>query len=304
LAKITLLALVICFVFGFATLRWRRTVGDKDWITALVLALVLSLFLAHFSVSSVWIPHGLSDDVFHQQSELGEYAGTFPLSRLSYPFSLSVYHTPFKNLTSQYPYMYGEVQFSTLFACTGVLHTKGTFGYFYPVMGPMPLQYDINFPFSEPLQFFSYLLVFFTIFNYVGALLGLSLAYAIEKRRERSGSTPNRRRIPKVGEDSERAMINLRKMVVLIPVVFVGLYFYLGTIIWGALLSSFSPYAGGGLENMLLFVFISWIGFGFLVCYFLGLLMITILRNKRSEKIDVRTSHSRSTLSELTESLT
>lgn len=190
----------------------------------------------------------------------------------------------FKNLTLEYQYMYGQVRFSTLFAGTDILRTKGTFWYFYPVMGPMPLQYDINFPFSEPLQFFGYLLVFFIIFNYVGALLGLSVAYAIQKRRKPSERTPNRRMILKVGEDSDGAAINPRKMVALIPFVFIGLYFYLGVVIWNALLSSFSPYAGGGLETVLLFVFISWIGFGFLVCYFLGLLMITILRNKKSEK--------------------
>ncbi len=277
----TLLVLLICFVFAFAILHWRRTFGKRGWITALVLALVFSLFLAYFSVSSAWIPHGLSADVFHQQNELGQYAGTFPWSKLSYPLSLSVYHTPFENLTLEYPYAHGQVRFSTLFAGTDILRTKGMYWYYYPVFGAMPLQYDINFPFSEPLQFFGYLLVFFTLFNFVGALLGISLAYAIEKRRNPIERTPNRRMIPKVGEDSEGAKINPRKVVALIPVVFIGLYFYLGVIVWDALLSSFSSVVGG-LETMFLFVFILWVGFGCLICYFLGLLMIAILRNKKS----------------------
>jgi hypothetical protein len=61
-------------------------------------------------------------------------------------------------------------------------------------------------------------------------------------------------------------------MVAVIPVVLIGLY-----------LPSFSS-LGGGLENAFLFVFILWVGFGSLAGYFLGLLMIAILRNKKSEK--------------------
>jgi hypothetical protein len=194
-----------------------------------------------------------------------------------------VYHTPFENLTYEYPYAYGQVRFSTLFAGTNILRTEGTYWYYYPIMGPSPLQYNINFLFSEPFQFFGYLLVFFTIFNFVGALLGLSLAYATVKRRKPIERTPNRRVIPKVGEDSEGAKINPRKAVALIPAVLIGLYFYLGVIVWNALLSSFSSSAGG-LETMILFLFILWVGFGFLVCYFLGLMIIAILRTKKSEK--------------------
>jgi len=185
-----LLALLVCFVFTFAILHWRRTFGRGGWMTPLVLALVFSLFLAYFSVSSVWIPHGLSDDVFYQQNKLGEYAGAFPWSRLSYPLSLSVYHPPFENLTLEYPYAYGQVRFSTLFADIGILRTNGTYWYYYPVMGAMPLQYDTSFPFSEPLQFFGYLLVLFTLFNFVGAFLGISLANAIEKKLKPIERTP------------------------------------------------------------------------------------------------------------------
>jgi hypothetical protein len=283
LVMTTLLALFTCFVFAFANLQLRRTFSKRRWVTALILALVFSLFLAYFSVSSVWIPHGLSDDVFRQQNEVGEYAGTFPWSQLSYPLSLSVYHTPFENLTYEGQYAYGQVRFSTLFAGTNILRTDGTYWYFYPIMGASPLQYNINFFFSEPFQFFGYLLVFFTIFNLIGALLGLSLAYAIVKRRKPIERTPNPPIISKVGEHSEGAKINSRKEVALVPAVIIGLYFYLGVIVWNALLSSFSSSAGG-LETMILFLFILWVGFGFLVCYFLGSRMIAILRNKKSEK--------------------
>jgi hypothetical protein len=89
--------------------------------------------------------------------------------------------------------------------------------------------------------------------------------------------------VPKFGEHFEGVGINARKLAVLIPVLFIGLYFYLGVIIWDALLSSFSS-VSGGVESMSLFAFILWVGFGFLVCYLLGLLTIAILRNKKSEK--------------------
>jgi hypothetical protein len=252
-------------------------------MTAIVIALVFSLFVAYFSVSSVWFPHGLSDDVFHQQNVFGEYAGTFPLSELSYPLSLSVYHAPFESLTYEYPYRYGQVGFSTLFAGTNIVRTEGTFWYYYPIMGPSPLQYNINFLFSEPLQFFGYLLVLFTLFNFIGALLGLSLAYAIAKRFKSIERTSDSPIIPKVGEDSEGARMKYRKAVALIPAVLIGLYFYLGVFVWNALLSSFSS-SHGGVESMSLFVFILWVGFGFLVCYFLGLIMIAILARAERER--------------------
>ena len=249
----------------------------------MVIALVFSLFVAYFSVSSVWFPHGLSDSVLHQQNRFGEYAGTFPLSELSYPLSLSVYHTPFESLTYEYPYAYGQVGFSTLFAGTNIVRTEGTFWYYYPIFGPAPLQYNINFLFSEPLQFFGCLLVLFTLFNFVGALLGFSLAYAIAKRLKPIERTSNPPIIPKVGEDSEGAKMKYRKVVALIPAILIGLYFYFGVFVWNALLSSFSS-THGGVESMSLFVFILWVGDGFLVCYFLGLIMIAILINKKSEK--------------------
>jgi len=250
-------------------------------MTAFVLALTLSLFLAYSSVSIVWIPHGLSDDLFHEQNRLGEYAGTAPWSELSYPFSLSVYHTPFENLTLNvtYSYAYGQVRFSTLFAGMDIVQIKGTYGYYYPVLGSTPLQYNIDFLFSEPFQFFGYLLAFFTFFNFAGALIGFGLAYAIEKRRKPIEKTSNQRITRRVGEHAEEIRSHRMKVAALLSVVFIGLYLYLGVNVWNALLSSFDSVLGG-LENILLFLFISWIGFGFLACYFLVLLMLRTLRKR------------------------
>jgi hypothetical protein len=268
--------LLTCFIFAFAILQWRGPFCKKSWVTAIVLALVFSLFLAFFSVSSVWIPYGLSDNVLHQQNTVGEYAGTFPWSELSYPLTLSVYHTPFENLTLIHFDAYGQASFSMLFAGTDILRTNGTYWYFTAVMGPMPLHYNINFVFSDPLQFFDYLLVLFTLFNFAGALLGISLAYMIERLKpiER---TPNQRVIPRVDEDSTGARVKRVKMVALIGTIVWAL---MGAGVWDALLSSAHALAGGA-ENVTLFLFVSWVGFGFLLCYFLGSFTIAILKDKK-----------------------
>jgi hypothetical protein len=246
-------------------------------MTALVLALVFSLFLAYFSVSSVWIPYGLSDDVLHQQNEFGEYAGTYPWCKLSYPLTLSVYHTPFENLTLINYDAYGSVRFSILLAGTNILRINGIYWYFYPVMGPMPLQYNINFLFSDPLQFFCYLLFLFTLFNFAGALLGISLAYAIEKKRKPIERTPNQSVMPRLSEDSGGARIKRMKMRALMGA---SLWALMGAFVWSALSSSANSVVGG-VENFTLFLFVSWVGFGFLLCYFLGSVAIAILRNKK-----------------------
>lgn len=268
--------MLTCFVFAFTIPLCRGPFRKKSWTTALVLALVFSLFLAFFSVSSVWIPYGLSDNVLHQQNQLGEYAGTFPWSELSYPLTLSVYHTPFENLTLIYYEAYGNASFSTLFAGTYILRTSGTYWYFYAVMGPMPLHYNINFVFSDPLQFFHYLLVLFTLFNFAGALLGISLAYMIERRKP-IGRTSNQRVIPRADEDSTGARVKRVKMVALIGTIVWAL---IGATVWDALFFS-APALEGGAENFILFLFVSWVGFGILLCYFLGSLTIAILRAKK-----------------------
>lgn len=273
--------MLICFVFAFVILHWRRTFGKRGWATAIVLALVFSLFLAYFSLSNVWVPHALSDDVLYQEERAhGEFEGLFPWSKLSYPLSLSVVHTPFSQLTFQYPYAHGQVRFTVFFAGTNMTQINGAFWYYYPVMGPMPLQYKIDFVFSPPLQFFGFLLVSFTLFDFVGALLGISLAYFTEKRLfKRVPRSP----IVEVNENLKGRRMDLGKptALILIPIVF--LYFYSLLTIWNALLSSFNS-TTGGWENMILSLFILWIALGILACLFLGALAATILRKRRSKK--------------------
>ncbi len=176
-----LLAFAIFFVFTFAFLWWRKTFRRRVWTVVVVLACVLSLFFAYVSVSSVWTPHPLSSDVFREQNALGEYEGVFPWSRLSYPLYLNVYHTPFDQLTFISPYAYGQVRFSMFFASAKILAVNGTFFYRAYIMGPMPVYYNIDFLFSYSRDFFYFLLVMFTFFNIIGALLGIILARTLHK---------------------------------------------------------------------------------------------------------------------------
>ncbi len=150
---------------------------------AIVLFVVFSFSLAYLSVSSVWTPHALSDDVFYQEEHAhGEFAGSFPWSELSYPLTLGVVHTPFKQLIFQYPNAYGEVRLDVFFADSSVVRINGTFWYFYPVMGPMPLQYKIDSLFSDPSQFFGFLIGLYALVNLIGALLGIIISKTLYKR--------------------------------------------------------------------------------------------------------------------------
>jgi len=149
-----LLAFVIFLVFTFAFLQWRKTFGRSVCTAAVVLACVFSLFLAYVSVSSVWTPQPLSDDVFGEQNALGEYEGVFPWSRLSYPLYLNVYHTPFQQQTLIESHYCGQACFSIFFATAKVFVVYGTFSYYAYAMGPMPLSYTIDFLFSDSPEFF------------------------------------------------------------------------------------------------------------------------------------------------------
>jgi hypothetical protein len=179
---ITLLALLASCVFAFAILRWKKAFNKRWWAITIIFALLFSLFLAYVSVSSVWVPHALSDNVFYQQNVHGEYGGMFPWSQLSYPACLSVYHTPFETLTFGGDYAYGQVRFTIAFAGANVAQINGTFWYFYPIYGPSLLQYNIDFLFHDSVQFFGYLLALYTIFNFIGALVGIGLAYALHRQ--------------------------------------------------------------------------------------------------------------------------
>jgi hypothetical protein len=140
----------------------------------ILLACATSSLFAYVSVASVWEPHPLSDYVFAQQNALGEYEGTFPSSKLSYPLNLRVYHTPFNSLIfEENDIAYGQVYFSVLLADAEVIGVDGDFSFFYGVYGPMPLQYKIDFFFSDSPEFFGFLVALHSFVNIVGALVGI-----------------------------------------------------------------------------------------------------------------------------------
>lgn len=176
-----LLAFVVLFVFTFIFLKCKKAFGRRIWTVFIVLACVLSLFFAYVSVSSVWTPEPLSNDVFRGQNALGENEGAFPWSKLSYPLYLIVYHTPFEQLTFESPFAYGQVRLSMFFANAKTLAVNGTFSYRTNVIGSMPLFYVIDFLFSYSYDFFCFLLAIVTLFNIFGALLGIISAKALHK---------------------------------------------------------------------------------------------------------------------------
>jgi hypothetical protein len=177
-----LLAFAIFLVFTFALLKRRKVFGRRDWAVTIVLVCVISLFIAYVSLSTVWVPKPLSLDVLAAgRNSLGESEGAFPWSKLSYPLYLSVYHTPFEQLTLADGFAHGQVRFSIFFAGVKILAVNGTFSYFAWVYGSMPLYYSIDFLFSNSYDFFCFLLFTFTYFNIVGALLGIISARALHE---------------------------------------------------------------------------------------------------------------------------
>jgi hypothetical protein len=148
----------------------------------IVFTCATSFLLAYVSVASVWTPHPLSDDVFRQQNALGEYEGMFPLSKLSYPLYLRVYHTPFNSLILENGTAHGQVFFSVFFATANVIRVSGVFTCFYMVYGPVPLHYKIDFLFSDSPEFFGFLVALFTFVNIIGALLGIILAKTLYEK--------------------------------------------------------------------------------------------------------------------------
>jgi hypothetical protein len=184
-----LVAFVTFLVLTSAFLWQQKVFKRRVWTTVVVFAFLFALFLAYLSVSTVWTPHPLSDDVFREQNAFGEYEGVFPFSRLSYPLYLSVYHTPFSSLTFNETsgIASGQVRFSVLFAGEKIIVVDGVFHYFYPVFGPMPLYYKIDFIFSDSPEFFDFPVATFTLFNIIGALLGIILAKILHEKVSRRG---------------------------------------------------------------------------------------------------------------------
>jgi len=176
-------------------LEWKKGFSRIVWAAIIVLAITISLAVANASVSNVWIPVPLNTNVYVRQNALGEDEGTFPWSKFSYPLSLNVHHTPFNQLTLNGTCNYGEVCFKAFLANLNIFQVNGTFSYQAGFFMPMPLQYNINFTYSDPYEFFHFLVAVFALFNFVGALLGIILAYALRKRIHATSQIPNNRSI-------------------------------------------------------------------------------------------------------------
>lgn len=103
------------------------------------------------------------------------------MAKLSYPFYLNVYHTPFEHVAFIGNIGQGNASFSVFFDGARILEINGTFLYAL-VMGPSPLSYIIDFVFSDSDSFCYFLLVSFTLVNAVGAFLGIVVGKVLAKR--------------------------------------------------------------------------------------------------------------------------
>jgi len=169
------------FVFTLVFIPKKEKLNSKIWVLIIVPAIMLSLLPAYVSVTSVWRPHQMQDDIFRKQNALGEYEGVFPWAKLSYPFYLNVFHSPANQWVEDGRYVDGQVQFSIFIANLRVTAVNGTF-WFLMIEGPTPLHYTLDFIFSDPETFYVFLIVLFTIFNIIGALLGIVFAKALRAR--------------------------------------------------------------------------------------------------------------------------
>ncbi len=182
---------VIVLVVTSTFVVWKKAIGRKTWTAIIVLAMLFSLFVAYITISNVWTPNPLSDDVYHQQNDYGEFSGTLPLSQSSYPLTLMVFHTPFAQLTYDYPYAHGKAEWTINFAGFNLIHVKGNYSYYYPIMGPSPLLYQIDNVFSSSLGFFWSLVALFTVFNFAAAVVAIILAYGFRRIRWRRQIAPH-----------------------------------------------------------------------------------------------------------------
>jgi len=171
------------FVFTLAFIPRKEKLNSRIWVLIIVPAIMLSLLLAYVSVTSVWRPHQMQEDVFAKQNALGEYEGVFPWAKLSYPFYLNVFHSSGNQLVEDQSAgaVDGQVQFSMFIANLRVTAVNGTF-WFSMVRGPTPLHYKLDFIFYDPEMFYVFLIVLFTIFNIIGALLGIVFAKTLRAR--------------------------------------------------------------------------------------------------------------------------
>jgi hypothetical protein len=169
-------ALVFCFTLPFWL--WRKEFSRRNWLVVVAFAFFVSLLLACASIWSVLKPNASNVD-FHD----GEFDGYFPLSKLSYPIYMSVYHTPFERLLYDGIFLSGNVSFTIFITNAKVMEVNGTFHYEHFELTRIPLFYSLDFPLFNDLQrFFLFLLILFTLFNVMGALIGIVSAHTLVKR--------------------------------------------------------------------------------------------------------------------------
>jgi len=181
------LCIVSCMLFtciitaGIILPYWyrRKCGGRRFWTTLIAYLTLISMFFAFLSLWIVWTPL-LTNLTYHD----GEYQGTPPLNKLSYPFFLSVYHTPHLDLRCDKGCS-GIASFKIFFANIKVCEINGSFSY-PPVFGEAPLNYKINLPFFETKEkFFAFLLATFTLINFAGAAIGVLIYLTVKGIRKR-----------------------------------------------------------------------------------------------------------------------
>jgi hypothetical protein len=175
------LVFVLAVCFTLPLFLWKKRLSTVDWALVAAFASLLSLLLSFISVWSVWTPYTTNLD-FHG----GEFDGYFPWSKLSYPFYLSVYHTPFARLLYDGMHISGSVSIDIYLINAKAVEVNGKFSY-PPVFGKVPLSYSLNLPlFNNGETFFIFLLILFTFFNTVGAILGILVAHTFVKKKHLS----------------------------------------------------------------------------------------------------------------------
>jgi len=170
--------LFVCIITTCVILPYwyqKRYGSRRFWITLIAYLLLISMFFAFLSLWVIWTPF-ITNLTYHDS----DYQGTPPLNKLSYPFFLSVYHTPHLYLRCDKGCS-GIVSFKIFFANIKICEINGSFSY-PPVFGETPLNYKINLPLFETKEkFFAFLLTIFTLFNLTGAAIG-ALTYLSIKR--------------------------------------------------------------------------------------------------------------------------
>ena len=164
-------------VFCLFFLLLSRGNSRKIWATIIVFACVFSMLISLVSIWNVWTPY-----ITNMSVQDGDFAGTFPWSKLSYPLYLSVYHTPFaqraineRNIAS------GNVSFSLFVLNAQIGKIDGEF-FYHLAFGAATLFYSINFPIlNDAESFVLFLFILFTFFNLTGIIIAMALRYFVMK---------------------------------------------------------------------------------------------------------------------------